>query len=110
MLEGDDVLSRIEYLRKDIPRETTPNEKLGVINVGEMREYVKSKSEDKRNLTVTHEPKVGPEHPELDCEYHCGVRGFRYDEDLIADLIAECVKGEYPTLRKARDSRMPRQV
>ncbi len=108
MLKGDDVLSRIEYLRKDIPRETTPNEKLGVINVGEMREYVKSKSEDKRNLTVTHEPKVDPEHPELDCEYHCGVRGFRYGEDLMADLIAECVKGEYPTSRKSRDSRMPR--
>lgn len=110
MLKGDDVLSRIEYLKKDIHRETTPNEKLGVINVGEMKEYVKSKSKDKRGLTVTHEPDVDPEHPELDCEYHCGIRGFGYDEDIIADLIAECVKGEYPGLRKSRDSRMPRQV
>ena len=108
MLEGDDVLSRIEYLKKDIPRDTTPNGKLGVINIGTMKKYVKSESEDKRSLTVTHEPYVDPEHSELDCEYHCGVRGFSYDEDLIADLIAESVKGEYPTLSKSRYSRMPR--
>lgn len=108
MLEGDDVLSRIEYLKKDIPRNTTPNGKLGVINIGAMKKYVKSESKDKRSLTVTHEPYVDPEHPELDCEYHCGVRGFSYDEDIIADLIVECVKGEYPTLSKSRYSRMPR--
>ena len=81
---------------------------MGVINVEEMKEYVKFKSKDKRSLTVTHEPKVDPEHPELDCEYHCGIRGFKYDEDIIADLIAECVKDEYPTLSKSKYSRMPR--
>lgn len=108
MLKGDDVLSRIEYLKKDIPLKTSSNGKLGVINVGKMKECVKSESEDKRDLTVTNEPHIDSGHPELDCEYHCGVKGFGCDEDIIADLIAECVKDEYPTLSKLKDSRMPR--
>lgn len=108
MIEGDDALSRIEYLKKDIPLGTSSKGKLGIVNVGEMKEYVKSESEDKRNLTVTHEPHIASQHPELDCEYHCGVRGFRYGEEIIAELIVECVKDEYPTLRKPRDSRMSR--
>lgn len=108
MLEGDDIPDKIEYLKKDIPLDTSSNGKLGVLNVGEIREYVKSESDDKRNLTVTNEPRIDHEHPELDCEYHCGVRGFRYGEEIIAELIAECVKNDYPALRKSRRSRMLR--
>ena len=106
MIEGDDTLSQIEYLKEDIPLNTSPNGKLGVINVGEMKEYVLSKSKDKRDLTVTSEPRSNPEDPELDREYHCGIRG--YTEEIIAELIVECVKGEHPTLRKSKYSRMPR--
>ena len=108
MIEGDDTLSQIEYLKKDIPLNTSPNGKLGVINIGEMKEYVKSESEDKRELTVTSEPRSNPKDPELNREYHCGIRGFVYPEEIIAELIVECVKGKYPTLRKSKYSRMPR--
>lgn len=106
MIEGDDTLSQIEYLKKDIPLNTSPNGRLGVVNIGEMKEYVQSRSKDKRDLTVTGEPRSNPEDPELDREYHCGIRG--YTEEIIAELIVECVKGEYPTLRKSKYSRMPR--
>ena len=106
MIEGDDTLSQIEYLKKDIPLNTSPNGKLGVVNIGEMKEYVQSRSKDKRDLTVTGEPRSNPEDPELDREYHCGIRG--YTEEIIAELIVECVKGEYPTLRKSKYSKMPR--
>ena len=108
MIEGDDVLSQIEYLKKDIPLNTSPNGELGVINIGEMKEYVQSGSKDKRDLTVTGEPRSDPEDPELNREYHCGIRGFGYTEEIIAELMVECVKGEYPTLRKSKYSRMPR--
>ena len=108
MIEGEDTSSQIEYLKKDIPLDTSPNGKLGIVNVGDMKEYVQSRSEDKRDLTVTSEPRSNPEDPELNREYHCGIRGFEYAEEIIAELIVECVKGEYPTLRKPKYSRMPR--
>ena len=94
MIEGDDVSSRIEYLKKDMPLAPNPNGKLGVINVGHMKEHVESES--RRKLSVTHEPKANPEKPELDRDYHCGVRGLRYDDKIIAELIAECVEECYP--------------
>ena len=108
MLEGDDIPGRIEYLRKDIPLRTRSNGKLGVINVGEMKEYVKSGTKGEKNLTITNKPHIDSENPELSCNYHCCVRGFGYDDEIVADLIAECVKDEYPTLSKLKDSRMPR--
>lgn len=94
MIDGDDVLSRIEYLRGDMPLDPNPSAKLGVVNVGHMKEHVESES--RRKLSVTHEPKADPEKPELDRDYHCGVRGLRYDDKIIADLIAECVEECYP--------------
>ena len=90
MIEGDDVSSRIEYLKKDMPLRPRPNGKLGVVNVGHMKEHVESMS--RRKLSVTHEPKANPEKPELDRDYHCGVRGMRHDDKIIADIIAECVE------------------
>lgn len=108
MIKGNDTLSQIEYLKKDIPLNTNLNGKLGVVNIGKMKEYVQTRSEDKRNLTVTSEPKSNPEDPELNREYHCGIRGFGYAEEIIAELIVECVKDEYPTLKKSKYSRMPR--
>ena len=105
MIKGDDTLSQIEYLKKDIPLDTSPNGRLGVLNIGEMKEYVRSSSKDKRDLTVTGEPRSNPKCPELNCEYHCGIRGFGYAEEIIAELIVECVKDEYPTLRKSKYSR-----
>lgn len=44
MIEGDDVLSRIEYLKKDMPLAPRPNGKPGVVNVGHMKEHVESES------------------------------------------------------------------
>ena len=94
MIEGDDVSSRIEYLKKDMPLAPRPNGKLGVVNVGHMKEHVESMS--RRKLSVTHEPKANPGKPELDRDYHCGVRGLRHDDKIIADLIAECVEERCP--------------
>ena len=37
MIEGDNVSSRIEYLKKDMPLAPRPNGKLGVVNVGHMK-------------------------------------------------------------------------
>ena len=51
---------------------------------------------DDKKLTLTHEPEANPEDPELNRDYHCGVRGLRHDDKITADLIAECVEERYP--------------
>ena len=108
MLKGENISGWVEYLKKDIPLQTRSSGKLGVINVGEMRRYVESGTKREKNLTVTNEPYIDSQHPELNCDYHCGVKGFGYDDEIVADLIAECVKNEYSTLTKSRDSRVSR--
>lgn len=105
MVDGDDTLSRIEYLKKDVPLNTKPNGKLGVINVGIMKKFVESESEDKRKLTVTHEPDY-PADSRLNCDYHCGVSGLKEDDMSIAQLIARCVKKSYSTLKKSKYDRL----
>lgn len=96
MIEGDDVSSRIEYLKKDMPLAPSPNGKLGVINVGHMKKHVEAESADNRKLRVTHEPEANPEIPELNRDYHCGVRGIKYDDGVIESILAECVGECYP--------------
>lgn len=103
MIEGGDVESRIEYLKKDIPLNTSSNGKLGVFNVGTMKEL--AESEESRKLTVTHEP-VDCRDERLRCDYHCGVRGLKYDDEIIAELIALSVTKCYPTLKKSKFDRI----
>lgn len=91
MIEGDDVSSRIEYLKKDMPLAPSPDGKLGVINIGHMKKHVEAESADDRRLRVTHEPEANPETPELNRDYHCGVRGVKYDDGVVESIPAECV-------------------
>ncbi len=62
--------------------------KIAVLNVGEILNYVRTQSPDSRNLSVLHDP-------EEDDPSHSGIYGFRYDDHLIADLIAEVVQATY---------------
>ena len=104
MLPGDDISTRIEYLKNDIPLDTGVKGKLGVINVGFMKECVKS--EGYEEPTVTHEP-VDCQDESLKCDYHCGVKGIRYNNVIIAELIARrCVKEYHPTLKKLKSNRL----
>ncbi len=59
--------------------------KIAVLNVGRVLENVSDKSLDKHKLQVVHEP----DHPADPS--HSGIYGFRIDDDLITDLIAEVV-------------------
>ena len=63
--------------------------KIAVLNVGEIINYVHTQSPDARNLKVLCEP-------EEDDPSHSGIHGFRYDDHLIAELIAETVQEIYP--------------
>ena len=63
--------------------------RLAVLNVGEMRQYVREATSDRRDLQVLHEPEPGD-------SSHCGVYGLQPDQELIADLIAEVVREIHP--------------
>jgi len=63
--------------------------KIAVLNVGEVLNYVHIQSPDSRNLIVLHDP-------EENDPSHTGIYGYRYEDHLIADLIAEVVQTTYP--------------
>jgi hypothetical protein len=63
--------------------------KIAILNVGEVINYVRMQSPDSRNLGVLHDP-------EENDPSHSGIYGYRYEDHLIADLIAEVVQTTYP--------------
>lgn len=62
--------------------------KIAVLNVGKIREYIRTESPDNRNLSVLHEPLE-------DDPSHSGIYNLHNDDSLIADLIAEVVQETY---------------
>ncbi|MCK4618544.1 MAG: hypothetical protein KAT52_01225 [Desulfobacterales bacterium] len=86
-----DQQDEIQEVRKVLSSKLTlgAKAKIAVLNVGEIINYVHTQSPDARNLKVLYEP-------EEDDPSHSGIHGFRYDDHLIADLIAETVQKIYP--------------
>lgn len=70
----------------------TSKAKIAVLNVGDLKEYVYSESEDNRKLDVKHNPIFGsPPDPS-----HSGIYNLGPDDAIIADLIADIVQEDYP--------------
>lgn len=63
--------------------------KIAIINVGEVREKVLTKTEDRRNLEVLHDPKE-------DDPSHSEIYNTTPDDILIAEMILETVHEAYP--------------
>jgi len=76
----------------------TANAKIAVLNVGDILNHVSINTPDNRNLRVLHEP-IEDEQEVYDPS-HSGIYGFRFEDHMIADLMAEVVQETYP----ARDS------
>jgi hypothetical protein len=62
--------------------------KIAVLNVGGVREKVRSESPDGRNLDVLH-------NPETEDPSHSGIYNLKQDDELIAELILETVRETY---------------
>ena len=62
--------------------------KIAVLNVGGVREKVRSESPDGRNLDVLHDP-------ETEDPSHSGIYNLKQDDELIAELILEVVCEAY---------------
>jgi hypothetical protein len=63
--------------------------RIAVLSVGNIISYVHAQSPDSRVLKISHEPE------EKDPS-HSGVYGYQYEDQLIADLIAETIQEVYP--------------
>jgi len=63
--------------------------RIAILNVGVSRTKVAQESPDMRQLSVVHEP-IMPEDPS-----HSGIYGFSYDDDIIAELLAQTVLEEH---------------
>ena len=62
-----------------------------MLNVGKTRSHVKRNSEDRRILQVLHEPEKSID------ESHSGIHGYRLEDIMIADLIAQSIQEVHPS-------------
>lgn len=83
--------SEINEIRKTYMAklDVKPRAKIAVLNVGEVREKVRTESPDRRNLEVLHAPEtIDPS--------HSGIYNLKQDDGLISELILETVRESYP--------------
>jgi hypothetical protein len=80
---GEDQITNI---REHIEMSLAASGIFAVLNVGEILDQVKANSD--KQLSILHEPT--PRDPS-----HSGVHGYQYEDDLVADLIAELVIKTY---------------
>jgi len=66
--------------------------KIAILNVGEVREKVKTETEDNRNLEVLHEP-INDDPPDPS---HSEMYNLKPDQEFIAELILETIQENHP--------------
>ncbi len=79
--------AQITQVRQVIRLTLQATAKIAVLNVGGILDRVHRNSD--RVLAVLHEP-------EQDDPSHSGIHGYRHEDDLVADLIAEEVRETCP--------------
>jgi hypothetical protein len=80
--------AQINKIREYIELSLAASGLFAVLNVGEIIDQVRRNSEGQ--LSVLYEPTSGD-------PSHSGVYGYGYEDDLVADLIAEFVLKTYPS-------------
>ena len=84
-----DCQEQMSQVRQNITLNLTPRAKFAVLNVGNVINYVRENGPDNRALSVFHEP-------EEDDPSHSGIHGYGFEDDWVADLIAEVVQETHP--------------
>lgn len=84
-----DCQEQMSQVRQNIRLNLTPRAKFAVLNVGNVINYVRENGPDNRALSVFHEP-------EEDDPSHSGIHGYGFEDDWVADLIAEVVQETHP--------------
>ena len=84
-----DQQAQLTQVRQNIRLNLAPRAKFAVLNVGNVINYVRENGPDNRALSVFHEP-------EEDDPSHSGIHGYGFEDDWVADLIAEVVQETHP--------------
>lgn len=84
-----DCQEQMSQVRQNIRLNLAPRAKFAVLNVGNVINYVRENGPDNRVLSVLHEP-------EEDDPSHSGIHGYGFEDDWVADLIAEVVQEIHP--------------
>ena len=84
-----DCQEQMSQVRQNIKLNLAPRGKFAVLNVGNVINYVRENGPDNRVLSVFHEP-------EEDDPSHSGIHGYGFEDDWVADLIAEVVQETHP--------------
>jgi hypothetical protein len=80
-------ITEIRNIYSSIFNRVAAKAKIAILNVGEVREKVLTKSEDRRNLEILYDPiEDEPSDPS-----HSGIYNLKPDDELIAELILETV-------------------
>jgi hypothetical protein len=65
--------------------------KIAILNVGEIRDLVRTETQDNRNIEVLHDPDELHDDPS-----HSEVVNMRPDNEFIAELICEVIRETHP--------------
>lgn len=78
----------IDRIRRDVQLELRRKARFAVLNVGDAKKEVKTKSPDKYDIAVKHAPEISnPSHSEIR-----GMNSERAKNEMIAVILAECVR------------------
>jgi hypothetical protein len=92
LLSGANRVAQIDALRAAFAGKgfkVGSTARFAVHQIGELCEYVRSQSPDRRQLNVLHDP-------EPDDESHAALHGLQLDDELIAEFIARVVQESFP--------------
>ena len=91
-LKRSDRANEVRALQELYPSKMTrvgAGARIAILNVGTLRTKVERESPDKCLLRVLHEPE--PDDPS-----HSGIYDIPYDDDIVAELIAQVVLENHP--------------
>jgi hypothetical protein len=80
--------AQLDQIRQHIQLSLASTGKFAVLNVGKTLKHIHLAS-GTTDLSVLHEPT-------LEDPSHSGIHGYTYEDDLVADLLAEVVQEIYP--------------
>jgi hypothetical protein len=92
-LECPDRVTEIVEMQRVYARKLTVGRsaKIAILNVGEIRDLVRTETQDNRNIEVLHDPDELHDDPS-----HSEVVNMRPDNEFIAELICEVIRETHP--------------
>jgi len=86
----DSEIRELQRIYSQTFRKVSSNARIALLNVGEIRDVVRTESQDHRNIEVLHDPI-----PDGD-QSHSEIHNLKQDNESIAELILEVLRENHP--------------